>query len=102
MSITTPEPGGSAPAAVNDDLSDAIFISQNNIRTDPTSFLALLNTYKAGFDGLEVTIDGVTTTTIEGVAAVDEAIAFLNAQSALSALTRSSGMNLASADHVAD
>jgi len=36
-----------------------------------------LETYKAGFTGKKVIVDGVTYNTKEGVAAVDEAITFL-------------------------
>jgi hypothetical protein len=44
----------------------------------------------------------VTYTTTEGVAAVDEAIAFLNEASPIAPLGREDGMDLACKDHVED
>jgi hypothetical protein len=70
----------------------------NNVRTKPKEFVSTLEAYKgkfgAGDKAKENTVYGVTKVTSEGVAAVDAAIAKLNALVAVSALTRSAGINM--------
>ena len=91
---------------MTDTLADEIFAAQNDIRQNPGQWVAKLEAYKAKFltgnDAKKVVLNGVTYVTQEGTAAVDEAIAFLRDQTAIAALTRQTGMDLASKRHVDD
>ena len=76
----------------------------NKVRADPTSLIANLTAIKDNFNGLVYKELGVVAeTTIEGVAAIDAAIDYLNNTATVSsALTEVTLMTTACSDHVAD
>jgi uncharacterized protein YkwD len=84
-------------------LEQAIIQETNAARTNPTAYAAKLEKQTQYFDGDLLEIPGQTPLmTQEGVSAVNEAIQFLKSASPISALTASSGMSKAAADHVKD
>lgn len=78
----------------------------NLARTKPQEFAKLLEEHKNRFDpskgNIYTTPFGENITTSEGVAAVNEAIAFLKIQKPLSSLSFSTALSRAAKDHVAD
>jgi hypothetical protein len=75
----------------------------NLARTDPAAYARRLRAHRALYDGDVIREPGaIAIRTIEGVAAVDEAIAFLERQEPLPALTANAILRLAAADHVED
>ncbi|WP_054464483.1 MULTISPECIES: CAP domain-containing protein [Planktothricoides] len=84
-------------------LEQAIIQETNAARTNPTAYAAKLEKQTKYFEGGILKIPGQTPLmTQEGVSAVNEAIQFLKSASPMSALTASSGMSKAAADHVQD
>jgi uncharacterized protein YkwD len=85
-------------------LDTDLFAAINNLRADPTSLVPVLQARISGYDGLIYKAVGkLNETTAEGVAAVNEAIAYLqNTASVTPALTIYSGMTSACSDHVTD
>lgn len=79
-----------APADIGADpgLTEQVLIELNRARADPQGYADELRIYRDGFDGLVVyspeSPDGIMTR--EGIAAVDDAIAFLDRQPALGPL----------------
>lgn len=75
----------------------------NLARTEPKKYAEFIEAMKPFFKGtLFQEPDKIAIQTNEGVKAVDEAVKFLKSQEALSALTPSKGLSLASKDHVKD
>ena len=85
------------------ELEQKILLEMNQVRTEPLTYIPLLEDYRSRFEGNRVFISENTyLLTQEGVSAVDEAIDFLNTNSSVSALTLSNGMSLGAKDHVQD
>lgn len=75
----------------------------NAARTDPQGYAGKLRTLRGWYRGDRIEQPGeIAIVTREGVAAVDEAIAFLEAQPPLPALARSQPLDRAAAGHAAD
>ena len=76
----------------------------NRARANPAAYAEELRLYRSWFDDRLVRIPGnpALIRTREGVAAVDDAIRFLEAQPPLPPLADSPRLRLAAADHVAD
>jgi len=93
-------PASAAPAA-RTGLEDEVLVQINFVRAHPDIFADRLASYRSFFRGVEVHIPGnpVIMITREGVAAVDEAIVQLRAQSPLPPLQPSDLLSLAARDH---
>jgi uncharacterized protein YkwD len=75
----------------------------NELRTDPSSQIPVLEKYLTLFDGDKLRFPGeIPLLTKEGQSAVEEAIRFLKKQSSLPAFELSKGMSMAAADHLRD
>lgn len=75
----------------------------NLARTNPVAYARRLRAHRALYDGDVFREPGaIAIRTIEGVSAVDEAIAFLERQAPLPALVPNPILRLAAADHVED
>ncbi|BAZ38450.1 allergen V5/Tpx-1 family protein [Calothrix sp. NIES-4101] len=84
-------------------LEAEVIAETNRVRTNPKSYLPILENYRKRFQGKKVKIGNNTfLVTQEGTKAVDEAIAFLKKQRPLAALNASKGMSLGAKDHVKD
>jgi len=80
-----------------------VIAEMNKVRTQPTSYLPLLNNWKQRFCGNQVKLSQqVFLRTIEGVNAVNEAIDFLQSVCPLPPCKLSLGMSQAARDHVRD
>ncbi len=81
-----------ADGVIDPSLNDDVLAELNQVRADPQGYANELRRYRRGFDGPVVyspeSPDGITTR--EGVAAVDDAIAFLERQPPMGALAGSS------------
>jgi uncharacterized protein YkwD len=90
-------------AATPDPQADAVLDEIDLARTDPRAYAARLREWRSWFVGDVVRRPGLPgLVTVEGPAAVDEAIAFLEAQAPLPGLARDVDLDRAAADHARD
>lgn len=114
-SVTLPEAASAQPAttpqAANSDavdsttadLESAVIAEINRMRANPPAYAAWLEEVKAYYDGTTLAFPNeARVRTVEGVAAVDDAIAVLSQLDPLPPLEHSAGLNLAADDHVQD
>ncbi|HYI64202.1 MAG TPA: CAP domain-containing protein [Allosphingosinicella sp.] len=85
-------------------IESLIIVEINRARADPAAYAEELRRYRALFDGLVLRMPGseIGLRTREGVAAVDDAIRFLTAQTPRPALAEAPLLASAAAEHVAD
>jgi uncharacterized protein YkwD len=108
--VSFPANGGRANSGA--DIESADYLSSpekdlvreiNLLRSNPQAYAAYLEQAKKYYKGKDYKLPGqVALTTVEGVAAVDEAIGFLRAAKPSSPFSLSKGMSLAARDHVND
>lgn len=92
-----------ARASYLSQLEKEVIMEMNKVRQNPQSYIPILKKYKKRFQGNKVKIGKRKyMLTKEGVAVVDETIAFLSKQQAVGSLRPSKGMSLGARDHVND
>ncbi|WP_371717152.1 CAP domain-containing protein [Anabaena sp. UHCC 0204] len=85
------------------DLEQKVIAEMNLVRTNPATYLPILESWKQLFQGTKVKVaENSYLQTQEGIIAVDEAIAFLKSAAPILVLNASTGMSLAAKDHVKD
>ena len=85
------------------DMAADLLAEMNRLRTEPKTFIPLLEAMKLQFRGNRLERPGeVAILTSEGVTAVDEAIVYLRGAKSLPPFDLSPGMSRAAADHVRD
>lgn len=102
---TTPTPQAANPGAggTTTDLESAVIAEINRMRTNPSAYAAWLEDVKAYYDGTTLAFPNEERVqTVEGVAAVEDAIAVLRQLDPLPPLEYSAGLNRAAHDHVQD
>lgn len=83
------------------DLEKEVIVELNLARTDPAQYAEYIEAFKKHYAGLYIYVAGRTQIkTVEGVAAVIEAIEYLKRQNPLPPLNVSRGLSLSSRDHV--
>ncbi len=101
--VPTPNPNLIARLGYLSTLEEQVIGEMNKVRTNPKSYIPILEKYRKGFQGKNVRLpNGVFLITQEGVSAVDEAIAFLKNVRPVGTLSASKGMSLGAKDHVTD
>jgi uncharacterized protein YkwD len=98
------QPGAVAEPAAEPSLEEQVLAGINEVRTNPAAYAAKLRQYRSYFEDNVVLLPGsdVGLRTREGVAAVDEAIAFLARQAPLPALRNAPDLAEAAKVHAAD
>ena len=92
-----------ARASYLSQLEKEVIIEMNKVRQNPQSYIPILQKYRKRFQGNKVKIGKRKyMLTKEGVAVVDETIAFLSKQHPVGPLRPSRGMSLGARDHVND
>jgi hypothetical protein len=98
--------GQEASRATCDQLEREIVTEVNRLRTNPQSYVQLLEQRRNQYDGTRLTLTGqgygLTVITKEGWPAVEEAMQTLQSTPPLPALTASEGLSLAARDHARD
>jgi uncharacterized protein YkwD len=89
-------------AQASTEMEQAILNELNAVRTDPAAYVAHLEEYKKLFEGKNVNLSGSMIQTYDGVAAVDEAIKFLQKASKLEAFNLSPGLTKSAQLQLAD
>lgn len=92
----------SASAMAQTSLDKAVFEEINLARTDPKRYAVILKEARKHYSGKKLSLQGRIFETVEGTAAVNEAITFLNSQNPLPPLEWSDFLRKAAADHVND
>ncbi len=102
--VALAQPGAGAGQTLPPWSEPRILAEINRARANPAAYAGELRLYRSWFEDMVVRIPGspALLRTREGVAAVDDAIRFLEAQPPLPPLTDSPRLTLAAADHVAD
>ena len=96
-------PAGTGPVGGSGQLAREVLEEMNFLRTDPDGYIAVLEAYRAQFEGNIVNRPGkIRIQTSEGVAAVDEAIRYLRTQRPMPPLEPDRTLALAAGDHVQD
>ncbi len=91
-------------AHADESLAEGVFAEINLARTDPTRYASFLREFRRQFRGRSFLLPGSRSRvrTVEGVAAVDEAIRFLSRQKPLPPLAWNEGLSEAARDLVAE
>lgn len=84
-------------------IESQVIAETNKVRTNPKSYIPIIESYRKRFQGNKVKIGNNTfLVTQEGIKAVSEALSFLKSQRPMGALSASRGMSLGAKDHVKD
>ena len=90
-------------AGPRDGLAREVLEEINFLRTDPRGYVQVLRDYRTQFrEDIVIRPGRISIQTYEGVAAVDEAIRYMQRQPAMAALRPDAILARAAADHVAD
>lgn len=95
-------PATTAGGAGAPSLEQSVLDEINLLRTRPADYIPYLQALKPHFQGKRLVLAGIGYKTREGVATVDEAIAYLSSARPLPPLSWSPALARAAADHVAD
>lgn len=103
FNIVSANPQTIATANYLSPIEQQVIEEMNKVRTNPKSYIPILESYRKRFQGKRVRMGNNTfLVTQEGVKAVNEAIAFLKKVRPVGALNTSKGMSLGAKDHVRD